>query len=118
MQFFNWVTVFYNLHLGALFRCMSNCVCACSCVTVSRQANVPAGGICTGAEVLKTMPERSTYGGFANAQLDPCYHQGCDTLENVDQTVLGQMARSAAFVVQRLAMNPNVRADLGRPRNF
>jgi hypothetical protein len=82
------------------------------------EANVPAGGIATGAEVLKTMPERTTYGGFANAQLDPCYHQSCDTVENVDGVVLGQMARSAASVVYALASNENLRVDLGRPRNF
>ena len=34
-----------------------------------------AGGLFTGAAVKKTMTQRKAYGGFANAQLDPCYHQ-------------------------------------------
>ena len=82
------------------------------------QAMIPAGGIATGAEVLKTMPERTVYGGFANAQLDPCYHMSCDTLENINQIILGEMARSAAYVVQTLAMDENLRAHMNRPRTF
>lgn len=64
------------------------------------------------------MDERKVYGGFANAQLDPCYHQACDTIDNIDQTVLGQMARAAAFVVEEFARNENLRADMGRPKNW
>ena len=36
-----------------------------------------AGGLFTGAEVLKTVEERKLYGGLANAPYDPCYHQVC-----------------------------------------
>ena len=34
-----------------------------------------AGGLFTGADERKTEEERVTYGGLANAILDPCYHQ-------------------------------------------
>ena len=34
-----------------------------------------AGGLFTGAEEKKTDVERETYGGFAGAEQDPCYHQ-------------------------------------------
>ena len=36
---------------------------------------IPAGGLMTGASRKKSMEQRKRFGGFANAQLDPCYHQ-------------------------------------------
>lgn len=46
---------------------------------------VPAGGLFTGAEVVKTAPEAATFGGVAGAALDPCYHQACDNLTGKGQ---------------------------------
>ena len=40
-----------------------------------------AGGLFTGAEGLKSEEERKKYGGFANAQYDPCYHLVCNIHE-------------------------------------
>jgi Zn-dependent M28 family amino/carboxypeptidase len=40
---------------------------------------IPAGGLFSGAEGLKTPAEVATYGGIAGVQYDPCYHQACDT---------------------------------------
>ena len=59
------------------------------------EAGVPAGGLFAGADGIKTPEERATLGGLANAQYDPCYHRGCDTLANVDTGVLGDMAAVA-----------------------
>jgi len=69
--------------------------------------NIPAGGLATGAGALKTMTQRTLYGGLAQTQMDPCYHLACDTPENVDQRLLQQIAEAAADVIQQLAMNPN-----------
>ena len=44
---------------------------------------VPAGGLFTGAEGIKTAAEAATYGGAAGEQYDPCYHTYCDTLETL-----------------------------------
>lgn len=41
---------------------------------------IPAGGIFSGAEVLKTEEQAEWYGGVAGAAYDPCYHEECDTL--------------------------------------
>ena len=41
---------------------------------------IPAGGLFTGAEGLKTAAQAAIYGGTAGAQYDPCYHLACDTL--------------------------------------
>ena len=55
-----------------------------------------AGGLATGADETKTAEERVTYGGLANAILDPCYHQVCSKVKSNSQccslTVLSSVA--------------------------
>lgn len=63
---------------------------------------IPAGGLFTGAEVLKSEEERKRYGGLTNAAFDPCYHQACDTLENVDMDALLLMSKASAYVTEKL----------------
>ncbi len=41
--------------------------------------DIPAGGLFTGAEGHKTAQQAIDYGGTADIQYDPCYHQACDT---------------------------------------
>ena len=57
---------------------------------------IPAGGLFTGAEDLKTAEEAAIFGGTAGAPLDPCYHAACDTIANVNETVLEEMADAIA----------------------
>jgi len=80
------------------------------------EAAVPCGGLYSGSSELKTVAQRETYKGFANAQLDTCYHQSCDTLENIGQEVLRQCARGAAQVIEVLSTMENVRDYLGLPK--
>ena len=65
---------------------------------------IPAGGLFTGAEGLKTPAEAALFGGTAGAALDPCYHQACDTLDNVNETVLEEMADAIAHSTLTFAM--------------
>ena len=44
---------------------------------------IPAGGLFTGAEGIKTEAQAQIYGGVAGAAYDPCYHQACDSLTPV-----------------------------------
>jgi Zn-dependent M28 family amino/carboxypeptidase len=44
---------------------------------------IPAGGLFTGAEVVKTAKQAQIWGGTAGAAYDPCYHQACDTIDNL-----------------------------------
>jgi Zn-dependent M28 family amino/carboxypeptidase len=44
---------------------------------------IPAGGLFTGAEEVKTAEEEAIYGGAAGSWYDPCYHQACDDLSTV-----------------------------------
>lgn len=45
--------------------------------------DIPGGGIATGAEGVKTDEEAKMFGGEAGKWFDPCYHQICDTVENL-----------------------------------
>ena len=47
---------------------------------------IPGGGIATGAEGVKTEAEALQFGGTAGLWFDPCYHQLCDDLTNVNMT--------------------------------
>ncbi len=51
-------------------------------------AGIPAGGLFTGAEGLKTEEQAAVFGGTAGEAYDPCYHEACDDLSNVDLEVL------------------------------
>lgn len=50
------------------------------------RAGIPAGGIATGAEGIKTKEEAKKFGGKAGDWYDPCYHQLCDDVGNVNVT--------------------------------
>jgi hypothetical protein len=67
------------------------------------EQGIPVGGLFTGADEPKTPEEEELFGGRAGQPHDACYHQACDTLANVDSTVLGQMADAAAAVGLQLA---------------
>jgi Zn-dependent M28 family amino/carboxypeptidase len=41
---------------------------------------IPAGGLFTGAEGVKTADEAALYGGLPGEAYDPCYHAPCDNL--------------------------------------
>ncbi|KAI0967079.1 peptidase family M28 [Xylaria arbuscula] len=47
---------------------------------------IPGGGIATGAEGVKTKEEELQFGGRAGDWYDPCYHQLCDDVGNVNAT--------------------------------
>ncbi|WP_166872364.1 M20/M25/M40 family metallo-hydrolase [Salinibacterium sp. ZJ450] len=64
---------------------------------------IPAGGLFTGAEDPKTVEQAAIYGGTAGAPLDPCYHQACDTIDNVNLEVLEQMADAIAHATLTFA---------------
>jgi Zn-dependent M28 family amino/carboxypeptidase len=55
---------------------------------------IPAGGVFAGAEAPKTAAQVAKYGGVQGEQLDPCYHEPCDTYA----TVTGQPPASTMNV--------------------
>ena len=64
---------------------------------------IPAGGLFTGAEGIKTAAQAETYGGTAGIAYDPCYHQACDTFANNSDAALDSMSDAAAHVVLTLS---------------
>lgn len=69
---------------------------------------IPAGGLATGAEVIKNATERTIFGGLCNAPFDPCYHLYCDSIENVDMRYIEETGQSAAYTLQVLAKQENL----------
>jgi Zn-dependent M28 family amino/carboxypeptidase len=64
---------------------------------------IPAGGLFTGAEGIKTAAQAATYGGTAGVQYDPCYHLACDTYANNNSAALEEMSDAAAHVILTLS---------------
>ncbi|WP_433250684.1 M28 family metallopeptidase [Streptosporangium sp. CA-135522] len=62
-------------------------------------AGIPAGGIFTGAEGIKTAEEAAAFGGTAGAPYDPCYHAACDTITNINDAALDRNSRAIGYAV-------------------
>jgi aminopeptidase Y len=66
---------------------------------------IPSGGLFTGAEGIKTAEEAAIWGGVAGEQYDPCYHQACDTFDNVDLDALDANSDAIAYATLSFAMS-------------
>lgn len=64
---------------------------------------IPGGGIATGAEGVKTKEEAAMFGGKAGEWYDPCYHQLCDDVKNVDLTAWEVNTKVRSLVSSRTA---------------
>ncbi|KAL6080368.1 Aminopeptidase Y [Balamuthia mandrillaris] len=71
--------------------------------------NIPAGFVTSGASQVKDEADRKNWGGIAGAALDPCYHQRCDTNENIHKDVLTDLAKAGAYTLSKLATQNNLR---------
>lgn len=67
-------------------------------------AGIPAGGLFSGAEGIKTADEAAVYGGTAGAPYDPCYHEACDTVNNLSTAALNELGDATVHAVMTLAM--------------
>jgi len=76
------------------------------------EVGIPAGGLFTGAEGIKTEEEVGLYGGTAGEAYDPCYHEACDTFENNSDLGLSEMSAAMVYSVMTLGVN-----DLPVPRD-
>ena len=66
---------------------------------------IPAGGLFTGAEGVKTDDEAAIWGGTAGDQYDPCYHLACDTFDNISLEALDVNSDAVAAAVLSYGMN-------------
>jgi Zn-dependent M28 family amino/carboxypeptidase len=62
--------------------------------------DIPTLGLFTGAANAKSDEHAARFGGQAGQPYDPCYHKACDTTENVDRAVLGQMTDALTHVLR------------------
>ncbi len=67
------------------------------------ERGIPIGGLFTGFEGTKTEEESALFGGEAGEPHDPCYHQACDTVENLNPRALDEMSDAAAHATVVLA---------------
>ena len=47
---------------------------------IAAGVDIPAGGLFTGAETIKSAADVAQWGGLAGRQMDVCYHDPCDSL--------------------------------------
>jgi Zn-dependent M28 family amino/carboxypeptidase len=74
-------------------------------------SGIPAGGLFTGAEGVKTPEQAALFGGTAGQAFDPCYHQACDTIANINTTALDENADAIASATLTLAYDPALITD-------
>ena len=79
---------------------------------------IPAGGLFTGAEGIKTPEQAALFGGTAGTAYDPCYHAACDNYSNNSDTALDQMSDAVAHVVISLAQNTEAVNGIKGKGNF
>ncbi|CAE6354650.1 unnamed protein product [Rhizoctonia solani] len=72
------------------------------------KAGIPAGGLATGAGGIKSEAQAAKFGGQAGVAFDKCYHQACDTIENVAKDAFLVNARSVAHVIATTAKSTAV----------
>ena len=63
------------------------------------EADIPSGGLFTGAEVPKTAEQAAIWGGTAGISYDPCYHIACDDYDNVNLTALDVNSDAVAYAI-------------------
>ncbi|AWB92396.1 M28 family metallopeptidase [Aeromicrobium chenweiae] len=66
---------------------------------------IPAGGLFSGAEGIKTPEEAALFGGTAGVAYDQCYHQACDDITNVSTRAINELGDAAAHSVGVLALS-------------
>jgi Zn-dependent M28 family amino/carboxypeptidase len=65
--------------------------------------DIPASGLFTGAEVVKTAEQATVWRGTVGEQFDPCYHEDCDTFANNSNDALEVNSDAIAFAVLTFA---------------
>ena len=64
---------------------------------------IPASGLFTGAEGIKTEEQAGIWGGTAGDQYDPCYHLACDTFDNVSVEAIEVNVDAVGYAIFNLA---------------
>ncbi|MCX5207043.1 M28 family peptidase [Streptomyces sp. NBC_00237] len=65
---------------------------------------IPTSGYAAGASARKTAAQAQKWGGTANAAYDSCYHSACDTVNNINATVLDRSADGVAYGIWKTSV--------------
>lgn len=79
------------------------------------EKGIPAGGLFTGAEGIKTAEQAALFGGTAGQPYDKCYHLFCDNFSNVNQQGLDEMSDAVAHSVLTYANHDFAKTPLTNP---
>ncbi|WP_066934753.1 M28 family metallopeptidase [Streptomyces sp. NBRC 110611] len=69
------------------------------------QVGIPTSGYAMGAGARKTSAQAAKWGGTAYRSYDPCYHQSCDTTDNINATGLNRSADGIAYTLWKRAVS-------------
>jgi aminopeptidase S len=67
------------------------------------RAGIPTGGLFSGGRELKTDAQAAAFGGTPGEPADPCSDAACDTIDNVSDAALDEMADAIAHALVTLA---------------
>jgi Zn-dependent M28 family amino/carboxypeptidase len=68
------------------------------------EKGIPTVGLYTGAGGPKSEAQANSFGGTAGRPYDPCYHQACDTVENINREVLEANTRALVRVLKAVTI--------------
>ena len=71
-----------------------------------KSVGIPTGGLFSGGREPKTDAQAAAFGGTGGAPADPCSDAACDTIGNVNDVILDQLADAVAHAVAALAAQP------------
>jgi aminopeptidase S len=67
------------------------------------EAGIPVGGAESGDDEEKTREQARAWGGQAGEVYDPCYHEACDRIDNVNREMLNHYMRAIAGTLAHFA---------------
>ncbi|KAI8136786.1 hypothetical protein BJV82DRAFT_638176 [Fennellomyces sp. T-0311] len=76
---------------------------------------IPSGGLFTGAEVVMTEEQAKRYGRKAGVAYDECYHQACDTIDNLSHEAFLLNSRAIAHALATFSQSTEL---VDRQRNY
>ena len=74
--------------------------------------NIVTGGVYSGTTEIKSIDQRTSYGGFANCPFDPCYRLPCDTVKNINLPILAGNSFAYAYTLQYFGQLQNLHSNL------
>lgn len=80
------------------------------------EAGIPAAGVITGEDEIKTPEQAILFGGISGMVLDPCYHQDCDRvkfMQGAGMEILEENVECLKYVLHTLATMDDLDGFLG-----